>query len=104
MLSLPLCGFTPTTRFLYCRDLAFFLSDIYSGDRALIWVVSARRRSCLPFLRDSFLFRHMFGKSLQGGNSNVFTIKACKNRVIFPVANLRLYVKLADLCVYPTAR
>jgi hypothetical protein len=75
MLSLPLCGFTPTTRFLYCRDLAFFLSDFYSGDRALIWVVSARRRSCLPFLRDSFLFRHMFGKSLREGNSRFLPLK-----------------------------
>ena len=46
---------------------------------------------------DGFLFNQTFGKTLRGQNNNVFAFKSCSNCTICPVANLRLYVKLADL-------
>ena len=43
-----------------------------------------------------FLFKHTFGKTLTGKNSNTFMVKSCSNTVSL-VSNLRLCVQLCDL-------
>lgn len=88
---------TPTDRYLYSRDLAFFSLDFYSGDRASdLGRVKTREILTLPG-EDGFLFHHTFGKTLRGHDTNIFAIKPCSNRITCPVANLKLYVHLADL-------
>lgn len=87
---------SPASRYLYSRDLAFFCLDFYSGDRASdLGRVYTKEILTLPD-GDGFLFHHLFGKTLRGGSSNIFAVKACEDRSICPVANLRLYVTIAD--------
>ena len=43
------------------------------------------------------LFKHTFGKTLRGKNSNTFKVKKCSNTTVCPVSNLLLYVQLCDL-------
>ena len=46
---------------------------------------------------EGFLFKHTFGKTFRGTNSNTFMVKKCSSTTICPVPNLRLYVQLCDL-------
>ena len=72
---------TPTDRYLYSRDLAFFSLDFYSGDRASdLGRVKTREILTLPG-EEGFLFHHTFGKTLRGHDTNLFAIKPCSNRI-----------------------
>lgn len=87
---------SPIDRYLHSRDLAFFSIDFYSGDRASdLGRIYTKEILLLPD-GDGYLFHHTFGKTLRGGNSNIFAVKACSNFQVCPVANLKLYVELAD--------
>ncbi len=64
--SLSTHDISPTTRYLYARDLAFFLLDFFSGDRASdLGRLKTKYVSRLPD-NAGFLFRHTFGKTLRG--------------------------------------
>ena len=88
---------SPTQRYLFARDLAFFCLDFFAGDRASdLGRIFTREIVALPD-GDGFLFHHTFGETLRGKDANTFMIKKCRDPVFCPVANLRLYVNLCDL-------
>ena len=88
---------SPTQRYLFARDLAFFCLDFFAGERASdLGRIFTREIMALPD-GDGFLFHHTFGKTLRGKDANTFMIKKCRDPVFCPVVNLRLYVNLCDL-------
>lgn len=44
-----------------------------------------------------FLFRHTFGKTHRGKDSNTFLVKRSRNVIVCPVSNLRRSVGVSDL-------
>ena len=92
-------GLTPTSRYLYARDLAFFSLDFYSGDRASdLGRVKTKEVLSLPD-KEGLLFKHTFGKTLRGNDVHTFAVRACSDPIACPVTNLFLYVHLADAMV-----
>ena len=88
---------SPSQRYLYARDLAFFCLQFFSGDRASdLGRVFTKEVLALPG-EEGLFFNHSFGKTLRGKDTNSFMVKRCQNPIICPVANLRLYVSLCDL-------
>ena len=45
---------------------------------------------------EGLFLNHCFGKTLRGKDANSFMVKRCLLPIIYPVANLRLYVSLCD--------
>lgn len=89
-------GLTPTSRFLFARDLAFFSLDFYSGDRASdLGRVKTKEILSLPN-NEGLLFRHTFGKTLRGNDVHTFAVRACADSTVCPVKNLLLYVHLSE--------
>ena len=87
----------PLQRYIYDRDLAFFCLEFFAGDRATdLGRIFTKEVLTLPD-DEGFLFKHTFGKTLRGKNSNTFMVKKCSNTTVCPVSNLRLYVQLCDL-------
>lgn len=87
---------SPTTRYIYARDLAFFCLDFYSGDRASdLGRLKTSDVICLPD-QESLLFCHTFGKTLRGKHTHMFAVKPSSSPSSCPVANLKLYVLLCD--------
>ena len=87
----------PLQRYIYARDLAFFCLEFFAGDRASdLGRIFTKEVLTLPD-DEGFLFKHTFGKTLRGKNSNTFMVKKCSNTTVCPVSNLRLYVQLCDL-------
>ena len=87
----------PLQRYIYARDLAFFCLQFFAGDRASdLGRIFTKEVLTLPD-DEGFLFKHTFGKTLRGKNSNTFMVKKCSNTTVCPVFNLRLYVQLCDL-------
>lgn len=87
----------PSQRYVYARDLAFFCLEFFAGDRASdLGRIFTKEVLALPN-DEGFLFRHTFGKTLRGKNSNTFMVKKCSDITVCPVSNLRLYVQLCDL-------
>lgn len=87
---------TPTSRYLYARDLAFFSLDFYSGDRASdLGRVRTKQVLSLPD-KQGLLFKHTFGKTLRGNDVHTFAVRACSDPAACPVTNLFLYVHLSD--------
>lgn len=96
MASLLERGISPTARYLYARDLAFFCLDFYSGDRASdLGRLKTKDVLSLPN-NVGLLFRHTFGKTLRGRHTHTFAVKPCPEPRFCPVANLKLYVLLSD--------
>ena len=88
---------SPTQRYLYARDLAFFCLAFFSGDRASDFGrVFTKEVLALPG-DDGLFFNHTFGKTLRGKDTNSLMVKKCHNPAICPVSSLRLYFKLCDL-------
>lgn len=50
----------------------------------------------LPY-NTGFLFRHTFGKTFRGKDSNTFLVKKSHNIIVCPVSNLRRSVGVSDL-------
>ena len=87
---------SPTTRYIYAQDLAFFCLDFYSGDRASdLGRLKTSDVICLPD-QEGLLFRHTFGKTLHGKHTRMFAVKPSSSPCSCPVANLKLYVLLCD--------
>ena len=87
---------SPTTRYMYARDLAFSCLDFYSGDRASdLGRLKTSDVVCLPD-QEGFLFGHTFGKTLRGKHTHKFAVKPSSSPSSYPVANLKLYVLLCD--------
>ena len=88
---------SPVSRFLHARDLAFFCLDFYAGDRASdlgrVFTKEVLTSADGQFL----LFRHTFGKTLRGKDTNIFKVKRCENPIVCPVGNIKLYVNMCDL-------
>lgn len=79
-------------QYIYARDLAFFLLDIFSGDRAfdlgIVKTIGDLRHpngSSLPF------HQHV-GKTIMGKHARAFVVKQTVNPSIFLVCNLQFYV------------
>lgn len=87
---------SPVQRYVSARDLAFFCLEFFSADRASdLGRVLTKEVGRLPS-GEGLLFNHTFGKTLRGGNANIFMVKTCQDHIVCPVANLDLYVRLCD--------
>jgi hypothetical protein len=95
--SLAAHNISPTTRYLYTRDLAFFSLDFLSGDRASD--LGSLKTNYIFRLPDNagLLFSHTFGKTLRGQHTHMFAVKPSPHSTTCPLANLGLYVLLSDL-------
>ena len=72
---------SPISLYILSRDLYFFTTDFFSGDRSsdLGRVLS---REVLYFSDSSgILFNHTFGKTLRGNSVNTFAVRRCRNLV-----------------------
>ena len=71
--------------------------DFYAGDRASdlgrVFTKEVLTSADGQFL----LFRHTFGKTLRGKDTNIFKVKRCENPIVCPVGNINLYVNMCDL-------
>ena len=83
---------SPSQRYLYARDLAFFCLQFFSGGRSSD-LGCVFTKVVLALSGED----HSFGKTLRGKDTNSFMVKRCQSPIICPVANLRLYVSLCDL-------
>jgi integrase len=94
--SLAAHNISPTTRYLYARDLAFFSLDFFSGDCASdLGRLKTNDVFRLPD-NDGLLFRHAFGKTLRGQHTHMFAVKPSPHSTTCPIADLGLYVLLSD--------
>ena len=88
---------SPSQRYLYARDLAFFCLNFFASDSASdLGRVFTSEDMTLPD-NSGFLFCHTFGKTLRGKDSNVFMVKKSCNVTVCPVSNVCLYVSVSDL-------
>ena len=88
---------SPISLYIFSRDLCFFTTDFFSGDRSsdLGRVLS---REVLYFPDSSgILFNHTFGKTLRGDSVNTFAVRRCDNLVVCPVKNFERYIAVAKL-------
>ena len=87
---------SPSERYIYARDLAFFSLDFFSGDRAS----DLGRIKTVDVLKhpdgSSLLFHQRVGKTLRGKNSRAFAVKQTANPAICPVRNLQFFVELCN--------
>lgn len=90
-------GISPIQRFLFARDLAFFNLDFFAGDRASDLGRIFTKEVMSSSDGATLLFRHTFGKTLRGKDTNSFMVKRGENISICPITNLRLYIQLCDL-------
>ena len=94
--QLLLGNISPSERYIYARDLAFFSLDFFSGDRAS----GLGRIKTVNVLRhpdsSSPLFHQRVGKTLRGKTSRAFTVKQTANPAICPVQNLQFFVELCN--------
>lgn len=84
-------------RFLFARDLSFFSLDFFAGDRASDLGRIFTKEILCSRDKNTLLFRHTFGKTLRGKDTNVFMIKRCDTPSVCPVNNLYVYIQLCDL-------
>lgn len=84
-------------RFLFARDLSFFSLDFFAGDRASDLGRIFTKEILSSSDKNTLLFRHTFGKTLRGKDTNVFMIKRCNSPSVCPVNNLYIYIQLCDL-------
>ena len=87
-------GISPSERYIYDRDLAFFLLDFFSGDRSSDL---GRVKTVDVFTHPdstSLLFHQHVGKTLRGKHSRAFAVKQTANPAICPVRNLQFLVNL----------
>lgn len=90
-------GIPPISLYIYSRDLCFFTTDFFSGDRSSdLGRVLSRE---ILFFPDSsgILFNHTFGKTLRGDSVNTFAIRRCDNLVVCPVKNFERYIAVVKL-------
>ena len=83
---------SPISLYILGRDLCFFATDFFSGDRSsgLGRVLS---REVLYFPDSSvILFNHTFGKTLRRNSVNTFAVCLCRNLVVCPVKNFERYI------------
>ena len=86
---------TPTQRFLYARDQAYFKAMFFSGDRPGD-LGQVKVPEILRFPNDDgLLFNHIWGKTLRDGDANVFGIRRNLNPTICPVRGIERYVTIA---------
>ena len=78
---------SPSERYIYARDLAFFSLDFFSGDRAS----DLGRFKAIDVLKhpdgSGLLFHQHVGKTLRGKLSRAFAVKQTANPAICPVRN-----------------
>lgn len=87
---------SPSERYIYARDLAFFSLDFFSGDRAS----DLGRIKTVDVLKhpdgSSLLFHQRVGKTLRGKTSRAFAVEQTANPAICPVRNLQFFVELCN--------
>ena len=88
---------SPIQRFLWARDLCFFCLDFFAGDRGSDLGRVLTKEIIASSDGKTLLFRHTFGKTLRGKDTNTFMVKKCADISVCPVSNLFLFVKLCDL-------
>ena len=85
---------SPSERYIYARDLAFFSLDFFSGGRASdlgrIKMIDGFKH---PY-GSSLLFHQRVGKTLRGKLSKAVAVKQTANPAICPVRNLQFFVNL----------
>lgn len=86
---------TPTNLFILARDQAFFKSLFFSADRGNdLGLVQTQEILCFP-QDDSFLFNHVWGKTLRDGASNMFGIRRHPNPSLCPVKAIETYIAVS---------
>ena len=86
---------TKLDRFIIARDQAYFELAFFSEDRPGD-LGQVKVPEILRFPNDDgLLFNHVWGKTLQDGDSNVFGIRRNSQSVICPVKGIEQYVELA---------
>lgn len=87
---------SPSERYIYALDLAFFSLDFVSGDRAS----DLGRINTVDVLKhpdgSSLLFHQRVSKTLRGKTSRAFAVKQTDNPAICPVRNLQFFVELCN--------
>ena len=87
---------SPSERYIYARDLAFFSLDFFSGDRAS----DLGRIKTVDVLKhpdgSSLLFHQRVDKTLRGKISRAFAFKQTAYPAICPVRNLQFFVELCN--------
>jgi hypothetical protein len=74
------------------RDLAYFQTLFFSGDRPGD-LAQVRTNEILRFPNDDgLLFNHTWGKTLRGDKSNLFGIRRCSNTKLCLVAAIERYI------------
>jgi integrase len=82
----------PLKTFILLRDLAYFQTLFFSGDRPGD-LAQVRTNEILRFPNDDgLLFNHTWGKTLRGDKSNLFGIRRCSNTKLCPVAAIERYI------------
>ena len=85
---------SPIERYIFSRDLAFFVLSFSSGDRAS----DLGRVKTVDVLRNpdgkNVLIHQRIGKTLRGKRTRVFPVRQCENPAICPVRNLEFYMEL----------
>ena len=87
---------SPTGLFILARDQAFFKTLFFSADRGSD-LGCVKTSEIMRFPKDdSFLFNHVWGKTLRDGASNVFGIRRHSNPQLYPVKAIETYVAVAS--------
>lgn len=86
------CKDDPLQTYIVLRDLAYFQTLFFSGDRPGD-LANVRTNEILRFPNDDgLLFNHTWGKTLRGDKSNLFGIRRCSNTKICPVVAIERYI------------
>ena len=90
--SLQSSTITPTQRFIFARDQAYFKAVFFGGDRP-----GDMSKMKVPEISrfpndDGFLFNHVWGKTLRDGDGNVFGIRRNPQTKICPVQGIEQYM------------
>ena len=86
---------SPAEIFITARDQAFFKALFFSGDRGGD-LGKVKTSELARFLDDnSFLFNHVWGKTLRDGASNLFGMRRHPNPTLCPIRAVETYVAIA---------
>ena len=85
-----------TYRFILARDQAYFKAVYFSGDRpGDMGQVKVPKILRFPN-NDRFLFKHVMGKTLRDGDSNIFGVQRNPQTKLCPVRGIGQYLAISD--------
>jgi len=88
---------SPLLLYILSKDLSVFSIDFFTGDHSLD-LGRTKSKEIHRFPDSSgLLFNHTFGKTLRAGSTHLFSTKRKENRMICPVQNFMLYLRICHL-------